>query len=157
MQHTTNFGFNKAEKSDAGTDWLNSLNANWEKLDAMPLPTATSKNTQLYYQKFVDGTLHMWGSIDYGSNKAYECHTRWATGYASDDVKINFPVEMTDTEYSIVAFVQTDKNPDMWCVSNGREKDRFGFNFLCGINESTSTEGINAKRLNLDIWGRWEE
>ncbi len=158
MQETSIFGFQKAEKSDTGTGWLDSLNANWDKLDAMPLPLSSGRNTQLYYQKFGDGTAHLWGCIDYGNDSKYRCYRKWSetSGWASDAVTVTFPFVLADTTYSVNAFVQTDKNPDMWCVSNGHSANGFYFCFLCGVNESTSADGINTKRLNLDIWGRWE-
>lgn len=154
---TANFGLRKPNQADTFGTWLEAHNANMDKIDALPLPVQSGSNTQLAYQKFSDGTLHMYGSVDYGAT--HPCTIQWtaAAGWASDDITLNFPVKLADTGYCMSAFVQTDKNPDIWCVSNkARSTSSFTFCFLCSINESTSQYGVNKKVLNLDIWGRWK-
>ena len=153
---TKNIGLHTYSTSETAAQWCDALNSDNEKVDGLVNVVESGSNSQLSYQKYSDGTVHMWGRIDYGTQ--YPCHIEWAgaAGWASDDVVVTFPVALADASYSLIPYVRTDKNPDMWVVSNhAQELSRFRFCFLCAINDSTSETGVNNKTVNLDIWGRW--
>lgn len=156
MASTSNFGFELAEQSDYVSDFVENYNANLKKMDAMPLPMASGNNTQLNYQKFADGTLHVWGMIDYGTK--YPCKTQVATasGFSSDQVTVNFPVAFSGfsgSSYCLITYVSADKNPDMTFATKSQGTSSIVGNFICPLNDSASP---NSKKLNVEAWGRWK-
>lgn len=156
MAYTDNYGLKKAEQSDYVSAFIEDYNENLEKIDDLPLPVQSGSNTNLTYQKFADGTLHVWGMIDYG--KQYPCYRPWASsaGWASDDMTISLPTAFSSPNYSLVVHVTADVNPDMWFVTQNQGTSSITGCFLCAIDDHNSGAGINSKKLNIDAWGRWK-
>lgn len=157
MASTKNFLFGLIDTATLVVSGLiDAFNSNFQAIDAMPLPVESGSNSQLSYQKYADGTVHVWGQVDYG--QSYPCTQQWAAaaGYASAHVQVQLPVEMADTAYTLIPHVVADKNPDMWWVSQSQATTYFGGSFLCAINDQQASTGVNNKRLNVEIWGRWK-
>lgn len=156
MQQTANLGLQKPDTGDLVGDWLATYNSNLDKLDALSNVKDSGSNGTLSYQKYADGTCHIWGQVDYGQQ--YPCYIPWATGagYASDGFNVNLPIGLVAADYSFHAFVISNNNPDMWFVAQSQTSTHVHGCFLCGINDSTSQWGVNSKKLNIDVWGRWK-
>lgn len=156
MQQTANLGLQKPDNGDLVGDWLAAHNANMEKLDALSNVKESGSNGTLNYQKYADGTCHIWGQVDYGQQ--YPCYIPFATssGYASDPFSVWLPIELVDAGYMFSAYVIADKNPDMWFITASQSSTHVGGSFLCGINDTSSQWGVNNKKLNVEVWGRWK-
>ena len=156
MQLTTNLGLGKPDTGDLVGEWLSTYNSNMDKLDQLSNVTDSGSNGTLDYQKFADGTCHIWGQINYGTG--YMCHVPWATGsgYASDHLRVNLPIALVSDVYYFNAFVIANNNPDMWFVAQTQTATYVGGSFLCGINEAMPGVNLNTKKLNIDVWGRWK-
>lgn len=153
-QTTENFSFSLiSEATLACTGLIEAFNSNMQKIDALPVPVQSGGNSALSYQRYADGTAHVFGSIDYGT--AYPCYSPWASsaGYASDSITITLPIEMASTSYSFVRDVTANRNPDMWFVSSSKTLTSVTGHFLCAVDDSANP---NSKQLDVDIWGRWE-
>lgn len=153
MENTTNLGLMKPAVSDTFANWLNANNSNMDKFDGFPIPMEKGSNSQLSYIKFSDGTVLMWGAINYGTK--YPCHIQWAAsaGYASDKFDINLPVALVSESYAFIPHVTSNINPDMWFVTRTQTFTRVNGSFLCAINDSGN---VNTKILNIIILGRWK-
>ena len=153
MENTTNLGLMKPAVSDTFANWLNANNSNMDKFDGFPMPMEKGSNSQLTYIKFSDGTVLMWGAINYGTQ--HPCKSPWATasGYVSDEFDINLPIALVSESYAFIPHVTANINPDMWFVTRTQTFTRVRGAFLCAVNDSAR---VNTKVLNIVILGRWK-
>lgn len=160
MRKTANLNLSKPEPSDLMSSWLEAFNANMDQLDnsMLPLPSSrggsgTGGTGSLNFVKYSNGVCMMWGAIHHGTQ--YPCTREWsdAAGYASSDFTITFPVTLASDSFCFIPYVSTYNNPDMWCVTNTRNRDSVVCAYLCAVNDSGA---VNDKTLNVFIVGRWK-
>ena len=153
METTPIFGLKKASEGDTVAAWHAALNDNMDALDALPVPVASGSNSQLSYQRYADGTLHVWGCVDHGTS--YPCTTpvATATGFASATFTLNFPAEFAGTGYSLVASVAASAYPDTGVALTARAAGSVKCAYTCPLNDATAG---NRKVLSVDLWGRWK-
>ena len=75
---TTNLGLHAYSTAETAAQWCAALNSDNEKLDSLVNVLQSGNNSQLRYQKYSDGTLHMWGFVDLGTT--YPCTHQTAFG-----------------------------------------------------------------------------
>lgn len=153
METTTNFGFQKATVADSAVDWFNAGNANWDAVDALPIPTQSGSNSQLYYQKFADGTLHVWGCVDHGTSYPCTHQVATATGFTSAAFTLNFPVAFSSASYSLLVSVAASAYPDTGTAISSKGTGSMKAMYTCPLNDA---DAANAKALSVDMWGRWK-
>lgn len=149
---TTNFGLTEPTQADTVASFLEAFNGNMDIIDALPIPSASGSNSQLTYQKYADGLIHMFGCIDLGTS--YPCGYAIAAGrYSSNAYTLNFPVAFASTAYSFTANVAADINPDMSVAISEKSTSSVKVRF---INYVTDSAAPNSKQLSVDLWGRWK-
>ena len=148
---TTNLGLHAYSTAETAAQWCAALNSDNEKLDSLVNVLQSGNNSQLRYQKYSDGTLHMWGFVDLGTT--YPCTHQTAFGFASDRLTLTFPVSCAATDYSFVAHLSATVYPDTFVTVAERKADSVGINLTCPLNDATVG---NSKGLSVDIWGRWK-
>ena len=153
MEYTETFNLQMPDSGATPVDFLNSHNANMEALDALPLPVESGSNSQLGYQKYSDGTMHVFGMVHYGTQ--YPCVNQIATasGFASAELTLNFPAGFINGSYALLVYVSADKNPDMTFATKSQGSSSITGNFVCPLNDGSAP---NSKKLNVDAWGRWK-
>ena len=148
---TEALGLAKPPISDTFKNWLDAMNGNSDKLEALPLPVAHGSNSQMEYLKLSNGTIIMWGHFNHGKN--YPCWKEWAStaGYASDDFTINFPQALVDANPTVLAFARADQNPDTWVLKRSQSYTSFVGCYLCAIEETH-----NIKECDILVIGKWK-
>lgn len=153
MNTTTNFKLKKPAQSDTVATAWQAMNDNMDTLDALPVPIKSGKNSQLTYQRFADGVLHIWGCINHGAS--YPCNqpVAAATGYMSSVLTVNFPTSFVDTTYAVNMSVYSNGYWDTSAYLSTKNTGSIKMVYTCPLDDSTaSTEKI----LSIDMWGRWQ-
>lgn len=153
---TKNLGLHEYSTAETGAEWCEALNSDNAKLDELPQVAESGGNSQLRYQKWTDGNVHMWGVIDTG--RSYECSTPFESyAFASPAFNVNWPVALAETPPMVQATVSTKGNPDIFVLTVNVDSSKATFCFLANFNESLHAYGAtNIKILHLDVWGRWK-
>lgn len=153
METTTNFKLKKPAQSDTVAAAHQAMNDNMDTLDTLPVPIQSGKNSQLTYQKYADGVLHVWGCINHGS--AYPCNQEVAsaTGYMSSQLTVNFPTSFVDTNYSVNMTVWSNGYWDTSAYLATKANGSLKMVYACALDDSTAS---TWKILSIDMWGRWK-
>lgn len=153
METTTNFAFKKPTVADKAVDWFDAENYNWDAVDALPIPTQSGSNTHMSYQKFADGTLHVWGCVDHGTSYPCTNQVATATGFTSTAFTLNFPVAFAATTYALVASVSASAYPDTSVAISVKGTGSVTAYYACPLNDA---DAANSKTVSVDMWGRWK-
>lgn len=153
METTSNFGLKKPAQSDTVAAAWQAMNDNMDAIDALPVPVASGKNSQLRYQKYADGILHVWGCVDHGTSYPCSNQVASATGYMSSSFTLNFPAAFADTSYTCSTSVQANAYWDTSVFVASRSAGSIKLAYACPLNDASAN---NSKVLSIDLWGRWQ-
>lgn len=158
---SSNLGFELPDVSNTFGEWLNSFNANFNKIDAFPIGIKTgsgvsqrtnvSANPTWYWMQFNNGIMLQFTNVDFGTK--YPCTQQWATTYASDKITLGFNQQFTNDDICILMDVSADKNPDMDFAVRYKHGAAFEGQFICSVNDASN---VNSKTLSVLAIGRYK-
>lgn len=134
-------------------EWMDSFNSLLDKLDELPLPIAYGTNSQMQYLKLSNGTVLMWGRIDYGTR--YPFNTAWeglgGAGYASEEFTLNFPIPLVDQTSTVIPHVINSTRSETFVLTTGVSYTSYKGRFW-----SAASDTGGASVLNIIVIGPWK-
>ncbi|MBX9032676.1 hypothetical protein [Gordonibacter massiliensis (ex Traore et al. 2017)] len=154
MDSTTNINLEKPAQSDTFAQFLEAINLNSDKLDALPLPVGYGSNSQMEYLKLACGVIAMWGHFDHGSN--YKCTTTLipGTSYCSKSFKVNYPIPLVDS--NPVVLTSCVDSAAIECKASPRAASYSSVDIIYYCPTEEPSNSTRTKSCDILIIGKWK-
>lgn len=154
METTKNVLLEKPAMSHTFEQWLEALNGNSDKLDALPLPISSGSNSQMEYIKFANGAIAMWGHFDHGSN--YKCVNEYIpnTSYVSKKFTVNYPVALVKDNPVVLTSCVDSRAVE--CKASPREASYTSVDVYYYCPSEEASDSTRTKSLDILIIGKWK-
>lgn len=134
-------------------EWMDAFNSLADKLDELPLPVAFGTNSKMKYLKLANGTIFMWGRVDYGKN--FPCTVQWegngGGGWASAEFTLDFPIALVSNSPVVIPHVFNTMRAETFCLETGVSYSAFKGRFW-----SAAEDNGGASTLNIVVIGDWK-